>query len=65
MNRNLLLLGITLSGLFGCAPLQITCKVPMPPEELVKEPPPPGWFQDQLDKILDRVSTHSPDERMN
>ena len=60
MNRNWLVSAIGLLGLCGCAPLQVTCKVPAPPEVLMEELPPPGSFQDRLDGILAPTSTGSP-----
>ena len=58
MKANWLLFVPVLLGLFGCAPIQVTCKVPEPPVPLM-EPPPPS-FLDRLDAILDGNSTTSP-----
>jgi hypothetical protein len=60
MNRNWLMSAIALLGLCGCAPIQVTCKVPAPPEPLMEPAPAPGSFQDRLDAILDGISTTSP-----
>lgn len=50
-------LGLLLAVLSGCAPIQVTCKFPAPPEPLMVPPPAPGSFQDRLNSILDPYET--------
>jgi hypothetical protein len=58
MSKNWLVCAIALLGLSGCA-TTVVCKVPAPPEPLMRELPPPGSFQDRLDRILVEGSTDS------
>ena len=64
MNVRLRICGIVLSafGASACVPtpVQVTCVFPPLPAELDKDPPPPGWFSRELDRILDQTSTPSP-----
>ena len=63
MNRKLLTFALALLSvaLFGCAPVQVTCRMPELPPALAEPPPPPNWFQDQLNSILSPYLT-SPAE---
>lgn len=51
-----------LLGLSGCAPVQVTCRYPAPPAEVMEPLPAPGSFQERLDRILDQISTPSPEK---
>ena len=69
MNAKLLTCGIVLSlvALCGCVPRQltVTCVMPPLPPELNTDPPPVGWFTQELGRILDQGSTPSPDAPTN
>lgn len=66
MNVRSRVFAIVLSGfaLSGCVPrnLTVTCVMPPLPAELDKDPPPPGWFTQELDRIVTsgQNSTDSP-----
>ena len=58
--RSLLLSAVGLLGLSACAPVQVTCRYPAPPKEVMEPLPAPGSFQDRLDAILAPIFTPSP-----
>jgi hypothetical protein len=59
----LLLSAVAPLGLSACAPIELVCKYPAPPPEVMAPLPAPGSFQDRLDAILADPSTASPAKR--
>ncbi len=59
-------LALTLA-LSGCVSpgTKLVCQYPMPPPDLMEEPPPAGTFRRELDLILDQGSTPSPTAATN
>lgn len=44
--------GLLCAGLSACAPVQVTCQYPAPPDPLMVPPPAPASFTDRLNSIL-------------